>query len=75
MGTLLTKVAKWVSEDKLDSTPLNSLLLKDIMLFVEDFSALHPQEAEILFEEPLQWNSTLVASDFEADYDIKSVQL
>uniref|UniRef100_A0A3Q2Z6V9 Outer dynein arm docking complex subunit 2 n=1 Tax=Hippocampus comes TaxID=109280 RepID=A0A3Q2Z6V9_HIPCM len=70
MGTLLTKVAKWSSEDKLDSTALNSLLLKDIMLFVEDFSALHPHEAEILFEEPLQWNSTLVASDFEADYDI-----
>ncbi|XP_051910951.1 outer dynein arm-docking complex subunit 2 isoform X1 [Hippocampus zosterae] len=70
MGTLLTRVAKWSSEDKLDSTALNSLLLKDIMLFVEDFSSLHPQEAEILFEEPLQWTSTLVASDFEADYDI-----
>ncbi|XP_077365539.1 outer dynein arm-docking complex subunit 2 isoform X2 [Festucalex cinctus] len=72
MGTLLTRVAKWSSVDnRLESSPMNELLLREIMLFVEDFSSLHPMESELLFEEPLEWTSTLEASDFEGDYNMK----
>ncbi|XP_037135862.1 armadillo repeat-containing protein 4 isoform X2 [Syngnathus acus] len=70
MGTLLTRSVKWSSEDKLDLIPLNERLLKEIMLYVADFSSLHPEESNILFEEPLQWNTTLDANDFEADYEL-----
>ncbi|XP_061614319.1 outer dynein arm-docking complex subunit 2 [Phyllopteryx taeniolatus] len=71
MGNSLTRAAKWTKGGKLDSMPLNDLLLEEIMRFVDDFSSLHPEEAELLFEEPLQWKTTLTASDFERDYDLK----
>nr|XP_061811680.1 outer dynein arm-docking complex subunit 2-like [Nerophis lumbriciformis] len=71
MGLTLTRAAKWTSAGKLDSTPINSLVLRELMGFVEDFSSLHSQEAEHLFEEPLEWTTTLEASEFEDDYEIK----
>uniref|UniRef100_A0A3Q4MRE0 Outer dynein arm docking complex subunit 2 n=1 Tax=Neolamprologus brichardi TaxID=32507 RepID=A0A3Q4MRE0_NEOBR len=74
MGISLTRAAQWTmvssSTAKLASTPMNESLLKEILHFVERFSSQHPQEAEHVFEEPLQWNTTLVASDFKTDYDI-----
>ena len=75
MGVSLTKAAQWTSSGtgKLESTQMNDTLLKDILCFVEKFSSQHPQEAEHVFEEPLQWSTTLVASDFKTDYDIRLV--
>uniref|UniRef100_A0A4W6G9Z9 Outer dynein arm docking complex subunit 2 n=1 Tax=Lates calcarifer TaxID=8187 RepID=A0A4W6G9Z9_LATCA len=70
MGVSLTKAALWTSSGKLEFTPMNESLLKEILSFVEQFSSQHPQEAEHVFEEPLQWSTTLVASDFKTDYDI-----
>ncbi|XP_041825021.1 outer dynein arm-docking complex subunit 2 isoform X6 [Melanotaenia boesemani] len=70
MGVSLTKAAQWTSNGKLESTPMNESLLKNIQRFVEQFSFDHPQEAEHVFEEPLQWSTTLVASDFKPGYDI-----
>uniref|UniRef100_A0A3B4FFW0 Armadillo repeat containing 4 n=1 Tax=Pundamilia nyererei TaxID=303518 RepID=A0A3B4FFW0_9CICH len=74
MGISLTRAAQWTmvssSTAKLASTPMNESLLKEILHFVERFSSQHPQEAEHVFEEPLQWSTTLVASDFKTDYDI-----
>uniref|UniRef100_A0A4W6G6V8 Outer dynein arm docking complex subunit 2 n=1 Tax=Lates calcarifer TaxID=8187 RepID=A0A4W6G6V8_LATCA len=73
MGVSLTKAALWTSSGKLEFTPMNESLLKEILSFVEQFSSQHPQEAEHVFEEPLQWSTTLVASDFKTDYDISFV--
>lgn len=73
MGVSLTKAALWTSSGKLEFTPMNESLLKEILSFVEQFSSQHPQEAEHVFEEPLQWSTTLVASDFKTDYDIRLV--
>ena len=78
MGASLTRAAQWTTASsgsicKLETTPINELLLKDILHFVEQFGSRHPQEAAHVFEEPLQWTSTLVASDFNTDYDIRFV--
>ncbi|KAL7373163.1 hypothetical protein ABVT39_000343 [Epinephelus coioides] len=74
MGVSLTRAAQWTTASsgtgKLELTPMNESLLKEILHFVEQFSSRHPQEAEHVFEEPLQWSTTLVASDFKTDYDI-----
>ncbi|XP_071753052.1 outer dynein arm-docking complex subunit 2 isoform X1 [Centroberyx gerrardi] len=74
MGASLTRAAQWTTASsatgKLEITPLNESLLKEILRFVEQFSSRHPQEAKHVFKEPLQWSTTLVASDFKTDYDI-----
>ena len=75
MGVSLTKAAQWTSSGtgKLELTPLNESLLKEVLRSVEQLVSRHPQEAEHVFEEPLQWSTTLVASDFKTDYDIRLV--
>ncbi|XP_062235056.1 outer dynein arm-docking complex subunit 2 [Platichthys flesus] len=72
MGVSLTKAAQWTSSGtgKLELTPMNESLLKEVLRSVEQLVSRHPQEAEHVFEEPLQWSTTLVASDFKTDYDI-----
>uniref|UniRef100_A0A3B4WEY1 Outer dynein arm docking complex subunit 2 n=1 Tax=Seriola lalandi dorsalis TaxID=1841481 RepID=A0A3B4WEY1_SERLL len=77
MGASLTKAAQWTSSGtgKLEFTPMNESLLKEILCFVEQFSSQHPQEAEHVFEAPLQWSTTLVASDFKTDYDISDLDV
>ncbi|XP_056155767.1 outer dynein arm-docking complex subunit 2 isoform X2 [Lampris incognitus] len=74
MGASLTRAAQWTTlsagNGKLEITPLNESLLKDILHFVEQFSSRHPQEAKYVFKEPLQWSTTLVPSDFKTGYDI-----
>ncbi|XP_034718241.1 armadillo repeat-containing protein 4 isoform X2 [Etheostoma cragini] len=74
MGSSLTRAAQWTTASsgtgKLEFTPMNRFLLKEILHFVEQFSSQHPQEAEHVFEEPLHWSTTLVVSDFKTDYDI-----
>ncbi|XP_074549652.1 outer dynein arm-docking complex subunit 2 [Halichoeres trimaculatus] len=74
MGVSLTRAAQWTTASsgthKLESTPMNETFLKEILHFVEQLSTQHPQEAEHVFEEPLQWTTTLVASDFKTGYDI-----
>uniref|UniRef100_A0A8C7JW62 Outer dynein arm docking complex subunit 2 n=1 Tax=Oncorhynchus kisutch TaxID=8019 RepID=A0A8C7JW62_ONCKI len=44
---------------KLEITPVNESLLKEILQFVEQFSSRHTQEAKHVFNEPLQWTSSL----------------
>ncbi|XP_068438498.1 outer dynein arm-docking complex subunit 2 isoform X2 [Clinocottus analis] len=74
MGLSLSKVAQWTTDSsgrgKLELTTMNESLLKEVLRFVEEFSSQHPLESEHVFEEPLQWSTTLVASDFKTDYDI-----
>ena len=75
MGVALTRAAQWTTASsgsvKLESTPMNESLLKDILSFVEQFSSRHPREANHVFKEPLQWNSSLEASDFKTEYTIR----
>uniref|UniRef100_A0A665UXR5 Armadillo repeat containing 4 n=1 Tax=Echeneis naucrates TaxID=173247 RepID=A0A665UXR5_ECHNA len=77
MGVSLTKAAQWTScgSGKLELTPMNESLLKEILCFVEKLGFQHPQEAELVFEAPLQWSTTLVASDFKTDYDIRDLEV
>ncbi|CAJ1081826.1 outer dynein arm-docking complex subunit 2 [Xyrichtys novacula] len=74
MGVSLSRAAQWTTVSpgsvRLEPTPMNESLLKEILHFVERLSSQHPQEAEHVFEEPLQWTTTLVASDFQTGYDI-----
>uniref|UniRef100_A0AAY5EMU2 Armadillo repeat containing 4 n=1 Tax=Electrophorus electricus TaxID=8005 RepID=A0AAY5EMU2_ELEEL len=75
MGLALTRAAQWTTASsgmgKLEITPLNESLLKEILHFVEQISARHPQEAKHVFREPLQWETSLQASDFTTEYDIR----
>ncbi|XP_037311989.1 outer dynein arm-docking complex subunit 2 [Pungitius pungitius] len=79
MGLSLTRAAQWTTATsdagKLAPTPMNVSLLKEVLRFVEQFSSQHPQEAEHVFEEPLQWSTALVASDFKTDYDISDLDV
>lgn len=77
MGQTLTRAAQWTTttsgSGRLESTSVNESVLKEILDFVEHFSAKHPDEAELGFEEPLQWSTTLERSDFNSGYDIRLV--
>jgi len=78
MGASLSRAAQWTTASSantgtLATTPINESLLKDILRFVEQFGSRHPQEAAHVFKDPLQWTTTLVASDFNGDYDIRLV--
>ncbi|CAB1340771.1 unnamed protein product [Coregonus sp. 'balchen'] len=79
MGVALTRAAQWTTASsgtgKLEITPVNESLLKEILEFVEQFSSRHPQEAKHVFKEPLQWTTSLEASDFKTEYDISFSQL
>ncbi|XP_039517375.1 armadillo repeat-containing protein 4 isoform X2 [Pimephales promelas] len=73
MGVALSRAIQWSSEaDKLEKSPLNNDILTEILLFTEQFADRHPPEARLTFSEPLQWKTTLEASDFMSDlYDIR----
>ncbi|KAK6492254.1 armadillo repeat-containing protein 4-like [Huso huso] len=74
MGAALIRAAQWTTAGsgtgKLEITPLNESLLKEIIKYVENFSARHPQEAALVFKEPLGWTTTLEPSAFGPDYEI-----
>ncbi|XP_053323416.1 outer dynein arm-docking complex subunit 2 [Spea bombifrons] len=74
MGVALTRAAQWTSAGsgagKLEITPLNESLLNDIIKYVGAFSSRHPEEAEFVFAEPLEWKTNLDHSAFESGYDI-----
>ncbi|XP_067870254.1 outer dynein arm-docking complex subunit 2 isoform X2 [Heterodontus francisci] len=74
MGVTLTRAAQWTAAGimvgKLEFTPLNETLLNSIIKFVEYVSSKHPQEAALVFREPLEWKSKLEISAFGSDYQI-----
>ncbi|XP_040290276.1 outer dynein arm-docking complex subunit 2 [Bufo bufo] len=74
MGVALTRAAQWTSagsgSGKLEITPLNEALLNDTMKYAEAFSSRHPEEAELVFREPLEWKTNLEPSAFGSGYDI-----
>ncbi|KAM8822409.1 outer dynein arm-docking complex subunit 2 isoform 2-T3 [Spinachia spinachia] len=79
MGLSLARAAQWTTATsgagKLAPTLMNESLLKEVLRFVEQFSSQHPQEAEHVFEEPLQWSTTLMASDFKTHYNISDLDV
>ncbi|KAM9308678.1 outer dynein arm-docking complex subunit 2 [Gastrophryne carolinensis] len=79
MGVALTRAAQWTSAGpgigKLEITPLNEALLNDIIKYVERFSSRHPEEAEFVFREPLQWKTNLEPSAFRSGYDISDTEV
>ncbi|KAG9340126.1 hypothetical protein JZ751_022052, partial [Albula glossodonta] len=74
MGVALSRAAQWTTASAgagtLEVTPLNESLLKEILRFVEQFDSRYPQEAGLVFKEPLQWETSLDPSDFKNEYDI-----
>ncbi|XP_075068107.1 outer dynein arm-docking complex subunit 2 [Mixophyes fleayi] len=79
MGVALTRAAQWTSAGygtgKLEFTPLNEALLNDIIKYVEAFSSRHPEEAEFVFREPLEWKTNLEPSAFGSGYDISDTMV
>lgn len=77
MGISLSRAATWTTAScgaaKLEFTQMNEDLLKEMLCLVEQFSSEHPEEAKHVFDEPLQWKTTLVSYDFNSDYDIRLV--
>lgn len=75
MGVALSRAAQWTTASsgagKLDVTPVNESLLREVLRFVEQLSSRHPQEASLLFNESLQWETSLQPSDFTNEYDIR----
>lgn len=73
MGVALSRAVQWDSSgaDQLENTHLNKAMLNEILLFTEEFGTRHPQEAKLVFREPLQWKTSLEASDFKTEYDIR----
>ncbi|XP_069770615.1 outer dynein arm-docking complex subunit 2 isoform X4 [Narcine bancroftii] len=74
MGVALTRAAQWtaagIGVGKLEFTPLNVSLMNDIIKLVENVNSQHPQEAALMFREPLEWTSGIEVSAFGADYEI-----
>ncbi|KAM5235838.1 outer dynein arm-docking complex subunit 2 [Ctenodactylus gundi] len=72
MGVALTRLAQWTSAGcgtgTLEVTPLNEVILEEIIMFVEHFIYNHPQEAKFVFVEPLEWKTDLKTSAFESGY-------
>ncbi|EOB06180.1 Armadillo repeat-containing protein 4, partial [Anas platyrhynchos] len=74
MGAALARAAQWTAAGygtgTLEITPLNEALLNQIIKFAEDFSTRHPQEAVVVFKEPLEWKTQLDSSAFGEGYEI-----
>ncbi|XP_022436403.1 armadillo repeat-containing protein 4 isoform X3 [Delphinapterus leucas] len=72
MGVALTRSAQWTAAvhgaRALETTPLNEAILKEIIVFVESFIWKHPQEANYVFVEPLEWKTNLDPSAFGPGY-------
>lgn len=75
MGVALTRSAQWTAAGygtrTLEITPLNEVILKEIVMFVESFIYKHPQEAKYVFVEPLEWKTNLDPSAFESGYIVR----
>ncbi|KAK2876473.1 hypothetical protein Q8A67_020569 [Cirrhinus molitorella] len=73
MGVTLSRAIQWSSDgEKLENSSLNNDILTEILLFTEEFDDRYPEEAKIQFSEPLQWKTSLEASDFTSDiYDTR----
>ncbi|XP_016067239.1 PREDICTED: armadillo repeat-containing protein 4 [Miniopterus natalensis] len=76
MGVALTRSVQWTDAGygtrTLEITPLNEVILKEIITFVESFIYKHPQEAKYVFVEPLEWRTDLEPSAFESDYIVSA---
>uniref|UniRef100_A0A8D1STD9 Outer dynein arm-docking complex subunit 2 n=1 Tax=Sus scrofa TaxID=9823 RepID=A0A8D1STD9_PIG len=74
MGVALTRSAQWTAAGhgtrNLEITPLNEAILKEIIIFVESFIYKHPQEANYVFVEPLEWQTKLDPSAFGSGYAV-----
>lgn len=75
MGAALTRSAQWTAAGHgaraLETTPLSEAILKEIILFVESFIWKHPQEANYVFVEPLEWKTNLDPSAFGPGYVVR----
>ncbi|XP_021510226.1 outer dynein arm-docking complex subunit 2 [Meriones unguiculatus] len=79
MGVALARLAQWSAtgyvNGNLELTPLNESLLNEIITFVESFRYNYPQEANFVFEEPLEWESSLEPSAFESGYIVSEAEV
>uniref|UniRef100_A0A8B9L3M9 Armadillo repeat containing 4 n=1 Tax=Astyanax mexicanus TaxID=7994 RepID=A0A8B9L3M9_ASTMX len=69
MGVALSRQAQRTT-DRQEDAPLNEALLRDIVRFVEQVDSRHPEEAQLVFDEPLLWTTILQASDFGTEYEL-----
>ncbi|XP_057589884.1 outer dynein arm-docking complex subunit 2 isoform X2 [Hippopotamus amphibius kiboko] len=79
MGVALTRSAQWTAAGHgartLETTPLNEAILEEIIMFVESFIYKHPQEANYVFVEPLEWKTNLDPPAFGSGYVVREIRL
>ena len=78
MGNALQTAAEWTegevaTDRKLEYTPTNELILTKIMDFVGAFRYDYPDESDMTFEQPLVWNTLMIACDFTDGFIGRSV--
>ncbi|XP_014682000.1 PREDICTED: armadillo repeat-containing protein 4-like [Priapulus caudatus] len=69
MGQTLNRAASWtaasdVGKGRLEFTPRNEAILNSIIRFVEEFPLKHVKESKLVFKLPLEWETSLQASEF-----------
>nr|XP_006824786.1 PREDICTED: armadillo repeat-containing protein 4-like [Saccoglossus kowalevskii] len=69
MGQTLACYADWTSPNgrgirRLGFTPTNEIILNKIIRFMEDLPVKHSQGATLTFDMPVQWDTSLNASDY-----------
>lgn len=73
MGLTLSSAAQWTSahektRGKLEFSPVNEFILKEIVRFVEELAVLKNDESTFVFKHPLAWVTGLDASDFTLNH-------
>lgn len=76
MGHTLSSAAQWTSAEegghgKLEFSPFNEILLKEMIDFVEEISTKGSNESKFVFKNPLTWITEIKPSEFPANYKTK----
>lgn len=73
MGQTLSSAAQWTSaheggHGKLEFSPVNEFILKEIVRFVEELAESKNDESTFVFKRPLTWMTELDDLDFTLNY-------
>ena len=69
MGQSLSVAARWTSSGSgprgsLEYNKANELILNKFVQYCESFSGQFPEEAKVVYKQPLTWKTELKPSDF-----------
>ena len=80
MGATLSSQAELTSasskdDGKIEFSPHNELLLNNILKYVETLSSQHPKEAQVVFNKPFEWVTSIRSNDMEKQSSGKSYEI